>query len=231
MTKISSSATSIALAIGLVVAFGGGVATAQGRASEKHQGATSTSIGNGNSHRPAGKVLTGTVTCSVHGTLVLSASGSMTVRANLTPFHGAACTASSGAKLRSGHFTSPLVFTATTTTTSSTSSTSTTAGPGCAPLPSGAIGDLTGGAIAWNPRPKAAASTGISFTGGSATTTTVNGQLVFQVTYSAGSVTSGSFTGSTGASLTMTSRQSVTQLQSHCESGKTEIAFTGTLSL
>lgn len=215
MKKISSAVTSVVVAVGLVVAFGGGVAMATGH-------------GPGKNHGPIGTPLSGTVTCTVHGTLVLSASGSMTVRANLTPMHGAACVASSGAKLRTGHFTSPLVFTS-TTTTSPTSSTLTTSAPTCAPLPSGAVGDLMGGAIAWTSRPKVAASTGISFSGGTATTTAANGK--FQVAYSTGSVTGGSFITTTGASLTMTSRQSVTQLQSRCESGKTVIAFTGTLTL
>ena len=226
MKKISSSASAVALSVGLVVAFGGGVAMATGHGHGKHHGPPDTSFGYGygygNPHHHVGEVLLGTVTCKVHGTLVLDASGSITVRANLTPFHGAACVTSSGEKVRTGHFTSPLVFTSSTTTSTPTT---------CPALPSGALGDLTGGAIAWNPRHKVAGSAGISFTGGSATTTNVDAKQVFQVTYSGGTVMSGSFTNASGATLTMTSRQSVTQLQSDCESGKTVIAFTGTLFL
>lgn len=233
MKKLSVTTASITLSIGLVVALGGGVAMAHGH-------------GHGpGSHGPSSASATGSATCNVHGIVVFAANGDVTFRGNITPSHGASCTSSSGTKLHTGHFSSPLTSATTTTTTStstttsssttSTSTTTTTTVVGatttttiaCTPVPSGALPNLGNGTITWNPRPKFAPSSGITLTGGSASVST-NQHL--QITYTAGAVASGSFAGGT-ASLSLTSRQTLAQLQSRCESGNFVIAVVGTITL
>lgn len=256
MKKILVSLAAITLSLGLVAAIGG-VATAHGSGSAHgpakgagHRPASGTSHGPGN-HRPVAVVAIGSTTCNVHGTVVFDSTGNVTFKGNVTPLRGRACSSSGGTKLRVGHFSRPLsssvtptttttTTTSTTTTTTSTTTTTTTlVGSGttttttvsCTPLPSGTLPDLSGGTIRWAPGPMVAPSVGISLSGGSASTITVGSNQYLQVTYSAGSVASGSFTNASGASLTLTSNQTVAELQSRCSSGNTVIAFHGTITL
>ncbi|HSN02172.1 MAG TPA: hypothetical protein VLS91_01680 [Acidimicrobiales bacterium] len=97
----------------------------------------------------------------------------------------------------------------------------------CALVPSGALADLGNGTITWNPRPKFAPSSGISFSGGSASVS-ANQHLV--IAYTSGSVASGSFAGAT-ASLSLTSRQTLSQLQARCAGDRFVIAVYGTITL
>ena len=214
MKKISVTVASIALSLGLVVAIGGGVAMASG-----HGPGT---------HGPTRASATGTATCTMHGIVIFAADGTVSVRGNITPSHGAGCTVTSSTnyvtKLRNGHFSSPLTS-ATVAPTSTVPSSSTTAKT-CAPVPSGSLPDLAKGTIAWNSRPKFAASTGISLTGGTATSTT--GHLV--IAYTSGSVASGSFA-NTSVTLTLTSNQTLTQLQARCAGDRFVIAVHGTITL
>ncbi len=219
MKKISVTAASVALSLSLAVAIGGGVAVASGH-------------GPG-SHGPTSVTATGTATCTMHGIVIFAADGTVSVRGNITPSHGAGCTvatttngATSVTKIRNGHFTSPLTSAATPPPTSTVPSTSTTAKT-CAPVPSGPLPNLASGAIAWNPRPKFATTTGISLTGGSATGTT--GHLVFA--YTSGAVGGGSFTTATGVTLTLTSNQTMSQLQARCAGDRFVIAVHGTITL
>ncbi len=216
MKKISTTTASIAMSLGLVVALGGGVAMASGHS--------------GGSHKPTGALATGSVTCTMHGVAIFAANGSLTIRGNITPSHGAGCTGkdatSNTIKIRIGHFSSPLTNSTTTTVTPAPTSTVTQT---CASVPNGTLPDLGNGTIVWNSRPKFAPSTGIGFTGGTASpSTSTNGHLL--IAYTSGQVGGGSFMDGT-ATLSLTSRQTLAQLQSRCESGRFVIAVSGTITL
>lgn len=245
MKKHPKIIASIALTSGLVLALGG-VAVAKGG------GGHGNGSNHGHGHGGSGVVATGSPTCNFHGRVTVGANGAVSITGNITPKHGAACTSTGSARIRTGHFTSALVSaTSSTTTTSSTTSTTTTSTTTtsstttstvltptttttvatCTLLPVGSLPDLSGGAIAWSPRPKFAPSTGIALTGGSVSTVTVNGDQYLQIAYTGGSVAGGSFTNASGATLTVTSNQTVSELAAECGSGGQTITVHGTITL
>ncbi len=218
--KVSQTAVSIALTVGLIVGVGG-VAMAKGHGSGHGHGNGQDSgygygYGYGEGHRPSGQAATGTITCQVHGVAVLRADGSVLVHLNITPGHEKGCQSTSGARVRTGH-----VILRSTSTPSVPTSTS----AGCLSLPSGALPSLSAGSVSWDPRPKMAPSTGLTLSSGSVSQASNH----VQISYVAGSVSGGSFVGS--ASLNVTSRQSVTQLSHRCVSRAWVIAVTGTITL
>jgi hypothetical protein len=251
---------SVALSIGLALALGG-VAAAKGGGNEGHGNSNN---GHGHGHDHGGVVATGTTTCRLHGRVIVGANGAVSITGNITPMRGPACSSNGGAKIRTGHFTSPLTSSTTPTTTTTTSTTTTVPGTtttsttsttttttttstttttlvtptsttttlaSCQLLPAGALPDLAGGTIAWSPRPKSAPSVGIAVTGGSVSTVTIDGKQYLQITYTAGSVASGSFMTSSGVSLSLTSNQTLAELGSACVDGAHSIGVHGTLTL
>ena len=213
----------LVISLSLIVAAGGGVAMAKGNSHG----------GNGHGHGPGqtGVSATGSTTCNFHGRVAVGSNGSVSITGNITPgkgLKGKACTSTGGAKIKTGHFTSPLTSTAPPTTTTSTTTTTVVA---CALLPVGALSDVSGGTITWSPRHKSAPSVGIALTGGAVSTVTIDGEQFLQVTYSAGSVASGSFATASGVSITLTSRQTVAELNSACLGGASSFAFHGSLTL
>jgi hypothetical protein len=129
MKKYLLSAASVALSLGLVFAIGG-AASAHGKGSGGNGQGNGKSVGKGHGH--SGIVATGTTSCNIHGRITISSSGKVTITGNLTPKHGKACTSTGGTKLKTGHFSSPLVSsptTAPTTTTTEAGTTTTTAAP------------------------------------------------------------------------------------------------------
>jgi len=235
MKKYLLSAASVALCLGLVFAVGG-AASAHGKGGS---GGNANSSGKGHH---SGVVATGTTSCNIHGRLTIDSSGKVTIWGNLTPKHGKACSSTGGARLRTGHFSTPLTSAPTTTTTTtsttttsttSTTTTTTTTLVGtttttmvCLPLPVGAVADVSGGTISWSPRPKVAASVGVALTGGTISEVTVGAKQYLEIAYTGGSVASGSFAGSSGVSLQVWSNQSA----SSCEHSHT-ITFHGALTL
>jgi hypothetical protein len=79
---------------------------------------------------------------------------------------------------------------------------------------------LFGGSVTWAPTGATAASTGISFPTGSANVITVNGVTFLQVSYFGGTVSSGSFINSGGASISGTTSLNDAQLEDECTSSK-----------
>jgi hypothetical protein len=161
----------------------------------------------------------GTTTCNIHGELVLNSNGSLSLRGNLTPHHGPACSSTGGSRLHTGHMNQTLPTSAPSSTTdlcpAVTAATS-------SPQP---LADLAGGDIAWSPTSKVAGSVGVGLTGG---TLSVSGTNLV-VTYLASSVASGSFTGS-GSGFTAST--SLAAVQAACASGPvTTLHLLGTLSL
>jgi hypothetical protein len=221
MKKNLSVLAAVALSFGLIFAIGSGMASAKG--GNTHGGS---GYGNGHKHNPV--VLTGTPICNFHGRLVVSASGAVSITGNITPKHGKACTGPGGAKIKTGHFSVPAMSTPTTTTTTSSTTTSTIAT--CTRL--GILPDLSGGTIAWSPRPKVAASVGVALTGGSVSTVTVGDKQYLEITYAGGSVASGSFAGASGVTLTVRSNAPASAITAKCASGGSfTITFHGTLTL
>ena len=235
MKKHSRLIAPLVISLSLVFAAGGGVAMANG----------SSHGGNGQGHSPGhtGVAATGSTTCNFHGRVAVDSNGLLSITGNITPgkgMKGKACTSTGGAKIKTGHFTSPLTSTPppTTTTSSSpttssptTSSTTTTTVAACSLLPVGALSNVSGGTITWSPRPKSAPSVGIALSSGAVSMVTVDGEQFLQVTYSAGSVASGSFATASGAAMTLTSRQTVAELNSACAGGASSFAFHGTVTL
>lgn len=224
MKKYLLALASVALSLGLVFAIGG-AASAKGGNSHGGNG-----VGNGHGH--SGVVATGTTSCNFHGRLTINSGGTVTITGNITPKHGPACTSTGGTKLRTGHFSTPLLSTTTTTTTtSSTTTTSTTTTMvSCLPLPVGPLSDVSGGTIAWSPRPKVAPSVGVALTGGTVSEVTVAGEQYLEIAYTGGSVASGSFASASGVTLTAWSNQIVSALNSACTDGSHSITFHGTLT-
>jgi hypothetical protein len=189
------------LPIGMVLTLGVGVATAKS--------ATFTPVS-----------LVGPVTCSVTGTVSFSpplqtggtVPSTVTVRASL---HKCTDTRAQGAKLTTGHVSG---LTGTTTTND------------CATLLSGGVPDLSSGNANWSPTSKIVASSGISLTGGSATVVTGGKKSTVQLSFSGGSVTSGSFAGES-PSVTVSSKQDTTQLNSRCVNGLSELGFKGSATI
>lgn len=200
--KLITAGATVAFAIGVV---GSGVAVAQGKPPTAP----------GGPKPPA--TATGTTTCAYHGVLVADALGNIAIRGNMTPHHVPACSSKGGTKLRTGHL-------------SDLASTTTITGGLCSLLPGAAMPDLSGGMIKWSPR--VASSTGIALTGGSASVVTVGSDTFLGVAYTGGIVAGGSFMNASGASLTATSRQTITQLTAECANGPVDaIALTGSLTL
>ena len=200
MKKFLVSTAAATLSLGLVAVVGTGVASAKGR--------------------PTPVVATGTTICNFHGSLSAAAGATVSMKGNLTPHHGAACSSTGGTKLRTGHLLkNTLVSTATTTGV-------------CTLLAGGSLPDLAGGTIRWSPGPKVATSTGVAFTGGAVTVVTVGSDSFLQIAYSGGSVAGGSFTNASGATLTLTSRATVADLTTDCAAGPvTSLSFNGSLTL
>jgi hypothetical protein len=101
----------------------------------------------------------------------------------------------------------------------------------CSTLASGAEPALSGGSVHWTPTAKVVASTGVSFPVGVGSIVMSGGNNFLEFSYAAGSVASGSFPNSGGSSLTVTSTQNTTQLQSKCANGLSSIAFKGSATL
>jgi hypothetical protein len=203
MKKNLSVLTAVALSFGLIFAIGSGMASAKGGGTHGGSG--------------YGYGASGTTSCNFHGRLVVSANGAVSITGNITPKHGKACTSTGGAKIKTGHFSVPVASapSATTFTTCTRS------------LP-----DLSGGTIAWSPRPKVAASVGVTLTGGSVAPVTVGSKTYLKIVYLGGSVTSGSFINASGVSLTGTSNAPASAFTARCASGgKFTITFHGTLTL
>ena len=93
---------------------------------------------------------------------------------------------------------------------------------------------LSGGSVTWSQHSNVAASSGVSFPASGATViTNFNGVTFLQVSYSAGSVSGGSFANSGQSSMTVTSKQNDAQLESRCSSrrGVSAVTFDGTATL
>ncbi|HXQ58513.1 MAG TPA: hypothetical protein VN799_00395 [Acidimicrobiales bacterium] len=92
---------------------------------------------------------------------------------------------------------------------------------------------LSGGSVVWAPHAHLAGSGGISFPAGAATIIDLNRGTFLQVSYSGGSVTTGSFANSGESSMTATSTQSDAQLAGKCRSknGLSVDDFRGTATL
>jgi hypothetical protein len=172
------------------------------------------------SHKPTAVVATGSTTCHIHGTLSAAAGAMIAFSGNITPSHGKACSSNGGTKLRTGHLKS-----------GSLASTATTTGV-CTLLAGGTLPDVSGGTIAWSPRPKVAASTGVALTTGTVTVVTVGTDSYLQLAYSGGSVAGGSFTNASGGSFTATSNDTVATLTTECAAGPvSSISFHGSVTL
>jgi hypothetical protein len=161
----------------------------------------------------------GTTTCNYHGQLLLNSNGSLSLRGNLTPHHGPACSNNGGSKLHTGHMNQVLPTSAASSTTDLCPAVTAAVS---SPQP---LADLAGGNIAWSPTAKVAGSVGVGLTGG---TLSVSGTNLV-VTYSASSVTSGSFM---GAGSGFTASTGLASVQAACASGPvTSLSLRGTLSL
>jgi hypothetical protein len=234
MKKYLLIAASVALSLGLAFSIGG-AASAHG----KGKGGTDFGYGNGGGKGHHGAIVaTGSTTCNIHGRLTINSNGVVTISGNLTPKHGKACTSTGGTKLKTGHFSTSLTSApVTTTTTTSTTTTTTLAGAPttttmvCLPLPVGAIPNVSGGTISWSPKAKVASSVGVALTGGTISEVTNGSKQYLEIAYTGGSVASGSFAGSSGASLTVWSNQTVKALSSACSHHSHSIEFHGTLTL
>lgn len=209
MKRISRLAVSAALSAGAIVGTGG-VALASGHGNPNGKGAT---------HKPSPTALAGTVSCNVHGAIVIGTNGYVRIHALLTPKKGAACTlnGSSGEKApRTGVLNFSVGSRSTTTTTAAST-------PVCPTLPS-----LSGGTgtVMWQPRAKVARTVFTLSTG--EITSSTNLALSFEGTTDAS--TSFSFA-SAGVSLTLTSRATAAALDNRCGGEFWVIPFTGTATL
>ena len=182
---------------------GGGVAVVHGKKGQKKGGSVT---------------FTGSTTCSVHGKLTFnpslvsggSASSSVTVTGLLNRCTDAS---QSRVKFNNGHL-SALVGTVSQND--------------CATLTSGVAPALSGGSIMWTPPSKVAGSSGVSMPAGTGSVVSSGGKSVIQISYSGGSVGSGSFTNTGASSVKVTSTQDTTQLSSRCTTGLRNVAFSGT---
>jgi hypothetical protein len=91
------------------------------------------------------------------------------------------------------------------------------------------IPPLSGGSVAWAPASIAATSSGISFSAGGASVVTIDGVTYLQVTYSGGSVNSGSFANSGDSEISATTTLNDAQLEDKCTApnGLSTVDFTG----
>ena len=231
MKKVLYSVAAGALSLGLVLGVGA-AASAHGHNNHGGNGqGQGQGSDHGKGHGHSGTVATGTTSCNFHGRITINASGNVSISGNITPKQGRACTSTGGTKLRTGHFSTPLMTTPTTTTTVPATTTSTTTLAACLPLPVGALSDVSGGTVSWSPRSKVAPSDGISLTGGTVSEVTFDGKQYLEISYTGGSVASGSFAGTSGVSLTVWSNQTVSELTEACSHGSHSISFHGTLTL
>jgi len=196
--KVFAATVSVGLAIGVVGIVGSGAASAK-------------------SGSPPRRSAIGATTCNFRGTLTVSDTGKVSIRANLTPHHAPACSNQGGTKLTTGHL-------------SALASNATVSGI-CRMLDGGSLPDLSGGIIRWSPVRTAVASTGITLTGGTISTI-VGTDSPLQVAYSGGSVAGGSFTNASGAALSATSEQTTAELTAECALGPVDsITINGSLTL
>jgi hypothetical protein len=101
----------------------------------------------------------------------------------------------------------------------------------CAALSSGVAPTLSGGSIMWTPPSKVAGSSNVSMPGGTGSIVTSGAKSAIQISYSSGSVGSGSFSNTGGSSVKVTSTQDTTQISRRCTTGLTNVAFSGTATL
>ena len=88
---------------------------------------------------------------------------------------------------------------------------------------------LSGGTITWSPKRKIDASDSVSFPAGALSTSNTG---TMRLSYTAGSVSFGSFTNASGSSVTVASTSSRSDLSAHCATKDlSEITLTGTLTL
>ncbi|MEI7860386.1 MAG: hypothetical protein WCI26_11230 [Acidimicrobiales bacterium] len=202
MKNFLKVAVAASLTLGLATTVGTGVASARGK--------------------PPAVTATGTTTCNFHGQLVLNTDGSLSLSGNITPSHGvAACTSKGGSLLRTGHINQTLP----TSAVPGVVATDLCPAVAAAVTSPQTLADLAGGAVAWSPGPKVAASVGVGLTGGSLSVASTS----LSVTYTGSSVTSGSFTGS---STGLSASTDLASVQASCLGGAvTSIPVRGTLSL
>lgn len=165
-------------------------------------------------------VLTGSTTCSIHGKVTfnppLTIGGTTSTTVTVTGLLNRCSNARQGkVKFNNGHLSSLL---------------GTLSADDCAALTSVAPA-LSGGSIMWTSPSKVAGSSGVSMPVGAGSMVTHDGKSVIQISYSGGSVSSGSFTNTGGSSLQVTSTQDATQLSDRCTTGLTNVAFSGTATL
>jgi hypothetical protein len=143
-------------------------------------------------------------------------SPALSVSGDATQHHAPACSNQGGTKLRTGRLSG---LAGPTTITSL-----------CSLLTGGPLPDLAGGTIKWSRR--VASSTGVAFTGGTASVVTKTNGSFLQIIYTGGSVAGGSFTNASGASLTVTSRSDTTRLGASCAKRTIRsIAVSGSVTL
>lgn len=165
--------------------------------------------------------LAGTTTCSVHGKVsfmpALMGGGTATSTVTITGLLNRCGNAHHGkAKFNNGHLTDLV---------------GTLSANDCAMLTSGVAPAVSGGSIKWTPPSKAAESSGVSLPAGTGSVVTRGAKSVIQISYSGGSVASGSFTNTGGVSVKVTSDQDTTQISARCTTGLTSVAFTGTATV
>jgi hypothetical protein len=165
--------------------------------------------------------LTGSTTCSVRGKMTfdppLKSGGTATSTVTVTGLLTRCTTTGPGkAKFNNGHLSALA---------------GTFSANDCTALTSGAAPALSGGSIMWTPPSKVAASDSVSMPAGTGSTVTHGGKTVLQLSYSGGSVGSGSFTNAGSSSMQVTSIQDTTQISGRCTNGLSNVAFSGTVTL
>jgi hypothetical protein len=165
-------------------------------------------------------LLAGSTTCSIHGKVTfnppLTTGGTASTTVTVTGLPNRCSDTKQGnVKFNNGHL-SALV--------------GTLSADDCAALTS-VTPALSGGSVMWTPPSKIAASNGISMPPGAGSVVTHSGKSVIQISYSGGSVGSGSFMNTGASSLRLTSMQDTTQLSARCKSGLTNVTFSGTATL
>jgi len=166
-------------------------------------------------------VLTGSVTCTVHGKIAfkpaLVSGGMVSATVTVTGLLNRCTSLRQGkVKFNNGHLSALM---------------GTVAANDCAVVSSGVAPALSGGSIMWTPPSKVAPSSSISTPPGTGSVVTSGGKSVIQISYSGGSVASGSFSNTGGLSVKVTSTQDSTQISGRCTTGLTNVAFSGTVTL
>jgi hypothetical protein len=165
-------------------------------------------------------ILTGSTTCSIHGKMTfnppLTSGGTASTTVTVTGLLDRCSNAKQGnVRFNNGHL-SALV--------------GELSANDCGALTS-VTPALSGGSVVWTPPSKIASSNGVSMPAGAGSVVTHSGKSVIQISYSGGSVGSGSFTNAGASSVRMTSTQDTTQISARCTSGLTNVAFSGTATL